>query len=973
MRKALVLLRRGAQVYREEGLKYLLARTKRFFGLRLFGLRRKYAAKEFYQEWMVRNENYDSDKLRAEITHFTYKPLISIVTPVFNIDPVWLGKLLDSVMVQFYENWELILVDDGSTNAETKRFLGHCIPPDSRIKVVFGTRNEGISRASNKALELCSGEYVTFLDHDDELAVSALYEVLRLLNEDPKADIIYSDEDKITADQKGFRKRHDPFFKPDWDPFLLMGSMYVGHLAVYRRKLVERVGRFRPEFDFSQDYDLALRVTEVTDNIRHIAKVLYHWRTVPESGAAGGKSFARTSNIAALRSAVERRGLVANVVAERHCNRVRNRLEYSPLVSIIIPTDNHENIIDCLNCLFDNTAHAAFEVIIVTNSKLAEILTKTYGNNHKVRISLFDEPFNFSKKCNQGAEEAKGDFILFLNDDVQPMHSSWLEEMVEVFGHKDVGGVSPKMLYEDDSIQYAGMVTGVRGGVTTMFNRVPGDSSMYFNLVQTPRCVSVLSGACLLMKKELFFRIGGFDNVNTPTMDSDLDLSFKLLDLRYRLVYQPFACLRHLGHLSIGDIEHEDKHLQENRRTAMYMIKRWGHRLSRDDYFTTNMRHLLHEDSGIEYALFADRQRNEFLSAKNILIINHDLSLTGAPILTFHAACRLQEKGYFVVSASPSDGPCRSLYTDRNIPVMIEPNVLGKSPIHWQAAHFMRCFDAVVVSTVVPWRTVRALRNWSVPVIWLVHETVSMIKQIVRHDYRDVRKTFPLANDIVICGKSTAQGFDEAEIEGNFSVLPFAASPLSVSRNSNRRSDNFTILHVGSCERRKGQDVLIKSILSLPEKYLQNIKLKFAGAFTDGHYEKMLRTLARENDRVAFLGEITRGEIGNHYHDCDLFVCSSRDETGPLVVAEAMSLGKPIVSTRVGSVPEMIEHMESGILVDVDDIRSLSEAIMMMMDHPVERERLGRNAARRCHEQLSIDIFTEKFTDIVQRRLGVLM
>lgn len=964
------LIRKGLYVYKNEGFPVFCKRTARFLLSRLLTFGSRFSSgKSRYDQWIAIHEHGDVTAIRSEIDGLPYKPVMSIIIIVYNTDPVWLDKLLTSVRSQYYEHWELLLYDDGSTNPATRDFLKNRIPYDYRIRVHLGSAHAGISNTSSAALGLSSGEFAAFVDHDDELAPAALYEVAKVINEDPDTDIIFSDEDRITAARDGAAKRYEPFFKPGWDPILLLGSMYIGHLVVYRRGLVDMIGGFRSEFDYSQDYDLALRATEQTDRIRHIPKVLYHRRSIPESAASGGTALARATNIAALKAAMDRRGLTADIIAYPQYNRARLVLQNQPLISIIIPTDSRRNIIGCLNSLFGNTDYPAFEVIVVTNSTLADTLTDAYAGDRPVRVSRFDKPFNFSEKCNQGASEAGGDFLVFLNDDVHATHGSWLEDMLEICGHEHVGGVSPKMCYEDGSIQYAGMMTGVRGGVSTMFNGVPGESSEYFNLVQTPRCVSVLSAACLLIKRDVFLKVGGFDAVNTPTMDSDLDLSFKLLDLGYRLVYQPFASLKHLGHVSIKEIEHAQRHRQEVRRTTLYMLKRWGDRLSRDDHFTPNMTHLLHFDGDSGYMMLADRQEDNYLRTRNILFVNHEFSLTGAPLLAFSVARLLRKSGLFVAAMSPSRGPVVSLFARENIPVIIEPTLLGSMPVHILAAHFMQSFDAVIVNTVVHWRLVRALKTWNVPVIWFVQESVPMIREMWTADAPEIEETFSFADDIIIYGKLTGQGYYLNNINGNFHVLPFGAEPLRPPVTAGLRSGNFTILHVGTLDTRKRQDLLIKAVLDLPKQYSQCIDVKFIGRFVEKGYERIVKKLAHGNDRIVFLGEVPRQEIADHFHNCDVFVCTSKEETGPVVVAEAMCAGKAVISTRVGSVPEMIEQKESGILINVDDQEGLAEAIMFLFDNPAERRRLGRNAAQRFREHIAMEVFAEKFREIVQMRL----
>ncbi|MCI0469772.1 MAG: glycosyltransferase, partial [Nitrospirae bacterium] len=365
-------------------------------------------------------EEYNKDGIIREIEGFAYKPKISIITPVYNIASEWLDRCINSTINQFYRDWELCLYDDGSSNNETISSLNRWSGLDKRVKVSFGEANLGIAAASNQALRMATGEFIALLDNDDELSPDALYECVKLLNNYPDTDVIYSDEDKIFTDLgSGVTKRFDPFFKPDWNPQLLFSSMYIGHLTLYRRDIIDGIGGFRSDLDYSQDYDMALRATEITDRIRHIPKILYHWRAIDSSAAAGGKDYARESNISALEDAAFRRDYHADVIAYPFANRVRFNLERRPLVSIIIPTDSRDNILNCLEHLLKHTDYPSYEVIIVTNSALGAEIAGIYKKRENIRIYNFDKPFNFSLKCNEGASIAKGEYLLFLNDDIE--------------------------------------------------------------------------------------------------------------------------------------------------------------------------------------------------------------------------------------------------------------------------------------------------------------------------------------------------------------------------------------------------------------------------------------------------------------------------------------------------------------------------------------------------------------------------
>jgi len=918
-----------------------------------------------YKQWIERNEKSDEGMIKKEIESFRYKPTISIITPVYDVEPKWLNKCIESVMNQIYENWELCIYDDASTNEATVSCLEKWMNRDRRIKVSFGKINQGISGASNQALKSATGEFIALLDNDDELSPDALYENVKLLNTYPDTDLIYSDEDRIVETDKGITERYNPFFKPDWSPHILFACMYTGHFSVYRKSLVDEVGGFRSEFDFSQDYDLALRATERTTQIKHIQRVLYHWRAIPSSGAAGGKLFARRSNIRALQSAVKRRGYDAAVMEYPFANRVKFNLGEYPLVSIIIPTDNKRNILNCIELLLINTSYPNFEIIVVTNSGLGENISIRYKGNQRIRISTFDKSFNFSLKCNEGASAANGEYLLFFNDDVEALNDTWLETMVEVFGKGNVGGVSPKLFYENNLIQYAGMVTGVRGFVGTAFHCQPKDSYFYFNLIQSERNVSLLTGACLLIQKSIFYEIGGFDAVNTPIMHSDIDLCFKLREKGYELIYTPFASLRHIGHLSLREADEREVKRKDN--AELYILNKWGDYLSTDPFYTDNMREFLYQGGNYYYKLIAGRQNEYFLSSKNILFVTHDLSLSGAPILMYYLACYVKNQGYSVTIMSPCYGELADKYRKENIPVVIDA-AISESPFY-ETKKLISHFDLIIVNTMLMWQLVSVAKENNVPVIWIIHESLAGKK--IADGNNKASKSLKIADDVIFACKATAALYEKHNVNDNFRIINYGTVPLDTHNISVEKNEKFSVLHIGSIEPRKGQDILIKSIIDLPQKYAENIEVFMVGRTLDneesrGFHKKIMKEL-KLNTSIQLLGQISREKIVEVVAMADLFICSSRDEVFPLTILEAMSVGKPVISTDVGGVSEMIRNNEDGIIVPNKDSKALTEKIMFLYDNRQELRRLGENAYKRFYDNFTIEKMGDKILEIIQK------
>jgi O-antigen biosynthesis protein len=925
---------------------------------------RSHSRKTLYDRWIEEHEPANESENKESIAHFAFKPKISVIVPVYNVNKRWLDGCVRSVLSQQYENWELLLSDDGSTRRETLDCLKLWSSEESRIVVSFGESNQGISAVSNRALKMASGEFIALLDHDDLLSADALYEAVKLLNDHPETDIIYSDEDKIVEDQSGGLFRFDPHFKSEWDPQLLLASMYIGHLTIYRKILLDKVGSFRPEYDFAQDYDLALRCTEVSNNIKHIPKVLYHWRALPNSHASGGKPFARKANIKALESAVRRRKYNAEVLEYPFANRVKFRLEEHPLVSIIIPTDDRKLVLNCIHFLVANTNYPNFEIVPVTNSKLAESLSEHFGSEVRVRPISFDKPFNFSLKCNEGAASAGGNYLLFLNDDIEAVEPNWLEDMMEVFGRGNVGGVCPKLYYEDGTIQYSGMATGVRGLLGTPYHQLPKDSLDGLGRIQQPRLTSVLTAACLLIPKSIFWAVGGFDAVNTPIMDSDVDFSFKIREQGYDLVYQPFASLRHRGHASIWAMDGRPGQLTNRRRARLYCLKRWGDMMTRDPYFSDNIRHLDYET---DFKAIADRQEDHLVDAPNVLLVSQEFSLTGAPLIAYNLARYFRRQGYFVAVMCPFDGPLRQKYVDENIPVIIDRTLAHHLSPHPHTADLMGHFDIIIANTVVMWRSLVVAHQYGVPSVWFIHESFFGL-EFASWD-PETSKAFDLADDILLYGKNTEEIYKPLVKPGKIKRVVLGTEAISIDRQSSTATGPFSIVHVGSIEHRKGQDILVESFLKLPQQYRTNIVVSFVGnPIQEGYCEKLKKRASGESG-IKFLGPLPQEEVGKMIGKADALVCTSREETGPLVVLEAMAAGKAVISTNVGSVEEMIVDKEHGLIVPTDDPTVLTERIQYLYDNRSEVQRLGENARSRYLDHFTLEHMAEDVLSVIKMRL----
>ena len=521
-------------------------------------------------------------------------PRFSILTPVYDTPAGVLFDMLESVRAQTFADWELCLVDDASTEPHVRQALEAARDSDPRIQVRFREANGGIVTASNDGLEMARGEFLALLDHDDELHPDALALVEEALQGEPKADYVYTDEDKI--DPRG--KHSGPFFKPDWSPDRMRTQMYSCHLSVFRRSLVEEVGGFDPEFEGSQDWDLVLKVTERARAVLHVPRVLYHWRALETSAAGGGeaaKPWAFEAGKRAVQAHCERIGLPARVERDAEDPGVYHlepELTEQPLVSIVIPTRGQVREVrydpvvvanNCVRSIVEDSTYENYEIVVVADQSTApdvlEYLHEMGGE--RLRIVRFDRPFSFSGMINVGAVRSHGEHLLLLNDDIEVIGSDWMTAMLEYSQQPEIGAVGAKLLYPDGRLQHVG-VRFEEGLPGHLYHGFSGDFNGYSNNVRVVQNCLAVTGACLMTRRELFEQVGGL-STTLPVNYNDIDYCMKLRDAGHRVLYDPDLVLYHFESSSRSN-EVEDWEKDRFRG-------RWQQLAAVDPYSNPNLRH----------------------------------------------------------------------------------------------------------------------------------------------------------------------------------------------------------------------------------------------------------------------------------------------------------------------------------------------------------------------------------------------
>ena len=916
--------------------------------------------KERYEEWIAEHEP-DTAALEAQrqaAAQFPVRPKISLLLPVHNTPANFLKEMLASVSAQTYDNWELCIVDGGSDRPVTVLTLQEWIAREPRIRLERLEENLGISENSNRALGLATGDFIACIDHDDLLAPFALYELATAIGAFPDAEIFYSDEDRMSAEGR----RHTPFFKPEWSPELLCSFMYIGHLTAYRRSLVDGIGGFRKEFDLSQDYDFALRATDRARRVQHIPHVLYHWREHPASGSAGGKPDARKSNLAALGDAMRRRNLPADIIEYPTANRARLKVASWPRVSVIVPTDSPTRAQICLRDLPRATKYPDLEIVVVTNSGLVESLRILKPPGATVRLVAYDKPFNFSDKCNLGAEAASGERLIFFNDDVETAQPNWIQNLIEPLENPEVGAVSPKLLYATGRIQHAGLVLGVRGLVGTAFHERAADSTEHFNLAQSLRDVAALSAACLAVRRHDFFRLGGFDAINTPIAHSDVDLCFTIREAGLRCVYTPYATLSHAGHASIAAEEKKEARRGRN-KASIFLLKRWARYATHDPFFPDNMRDWLYSDSPTTIRMVARDRPASISSSPDLLFVSHDLSLSGAPMMLFHAAQWCQQNGNFVVVMTPRGGRLTAKFEEQGIPVIIDPLV---DTGHESFARFARDFDSIIANTILSAAVVHAMRKEDVPIAWWIHEPGSVGEHFIRGDAR-IRAALPLADVLIAPSERTAtlyRTFNDRSTRCVRNAIPDLGARQEKNDGDGTRPLRFLLL--GSVEPRKGQDVFVQALALLPRELQKAARFQIAGRILDPDFWAAVEPVARTLKNFSVRGALNHVEAIELMRGADVVISASRDEAMPTItILEAMSLGKALIATTVGGAREVLVEGENALLVRPEAPEALASAIRRLIEDRALASELGEKARATYEKNFTMKRFGAEFREVI--------
>ncbi|MBE9165261.1 glycosyltransferase [Tychonema sp. LEGE 06208] len=941
-------------------------------------------------------------------------PKISVVMPVYNPQIDFLESAIDSVINQVYQNWELCIADDRSTDARVAETLKNSAAKDDRIRITFRTENGNISAATNSAAALATGDIILFLDNDDELTPDALGEVALYFATHPTTDFLYSDDDKI--DTKG--RRFAPQFKPEWSPELLLSYMYLGHLCAVKKEIFEQIGGLRIGFEGSQDYDFALRATEISRRVAHLPLVLYHWRTAPGSTAVSGaaKPSSFSAGQQAIQDALNRRKIKGTVA--QHAWAIKENLgifaqdfpDDGPSVTLIIPTKNQVKLLKaCIDSL-EITTYKNYQIAVIDNES-DDPKTLEYLNQLTCQVLRIKNPggkFSFAAINNRAVEQVDSEYLLFLNNDTEVITPRWLSQMVGYAQIPAVGAVGARLLYPDGRIQHAGIIHGLHHGLAGhAFKLMNSDNRGYLSQAMVTRNYSAVTAACTITPRQLFLELGGFDEENFAVAYNDADYGYRLLELGYRCVYCPDAELLHKEGTSRGFTDNPQEVAAFRRKYARKNDGFYSPHLSlEDEYFHIQPRRVFMKEEGSATDFVTDvtdgkkkeelkcgnfgslTSLNTFVNPIKVLMCSNSLDFTGAPLHQYEIAVKLAAEGTILpIVFCTTDGPLRQAYEQQGIEVIVRDNPLEHIYQRDTYDEAIRSFskeieslkvDAVYANTLENFFVVDAAQEIGIPTVWNVHESEPWQTYFNRFGSEIAARAlecFRFPYKVIFVADATRDRYLPLNSHYNFTVIHNGLDLSQLENSENfelaRKSlgvaaEDVVILLLGTVCERKGQQDLVKALSLLPEKWHNKIRCFIVGDRPSIYSNKLAELVGELPEelrrRVTVVPET--GKPGKYYKAADIFVCTSRIESFPRVILEAMACDLPIITTPVFGIREQVRSGINGLFYTPDRPEELVAALISLLEDKSLRQQLAGNAKYVLDSLNTFEEMTQAYAEI---------
>ena len=893
------------------------------------------------------------DKINSHIYNFKINPKISIIVPVYNVKKQFFIELLNSLKTQLYKNFELIIVDNGS-NEDLVAFLKSC--KFKFLKLFLLKRNYGISYATNFGIAKASGEYIAFLDHDDALVPDTLYLIADCINQNRSAKWIYTDEAKIDEKNRIYGYQ----FKPDYSPSLLLCTNYIQHFNVVKKSIAIKV-KLNSDLDGAQDFDFCLRLQKFikASEIFHIDKVAYLWRAHKNSTALINtqKDYITEKAEKSLRNYLNSKKLYPDIyqnqIAKKNNQLIFNvkwKKENDEFITIIIPNRNAPNLIKkCLKSIQATVDCKKIKIIIIDDNSSNPQTFKIYSAFNKNIFNSFEvinfkrkvEEFNYSNLINRASSYVKTKYFIQLNNDIQAIHAGWIEQMQGWFNIPGVKIVGANLYYPNSKIQHSGVHIGPNGGLADHIFREKKDfEKNYFGLLNCSRNVSAVTGACMMVETKFYKELNGFDAKKFKVQFNDVDFCLRARNKGSYIVQDPLVKLSHLESASRKNYDYYE-HVNFIEKYPGYV----------DCYYNNNF---INDKNDFSINLQRNFYHNKF--KQSILIIVHELSLTGAPIVALNQAKFFIKKGYEVTIYSPKDGPLKKLIVESKINLLVYKNQTQfksyevieelKKIIH------VKKINVVVANSLHSiWHLLDFI---SKPIVKIlnVHESQNLnsyiSKQLVGQDisnsYKKNLESLRSFNSIIFQAVNTAKIFDPLDLLRNKKHIPGSLPYNEIKKYKSKNKINFLrkkyffssndilISNIGTICPRKGQKNFIHAALKLlkqEESRFINCKFVLVGDI-DTSYSSHIKTLIPTKYLKYFYFVKETSSIYDFYEISDIFVCTSYEESFPMVLLLAMAFELPIITTNVNGIVEMLSE-NSSILLPPDDIDGLSNAIKKLV------------------------------------------